>query len=140
MPKPRKTTNKTRLRKSYEAALGISLRGKRRSASVYPVPLPEAVLARIHRLRVPAEELTWRCNPKVFGFRSTCEVTPLKGFLGQRQALKTIKMGISMRGSGYNLFLCGLAGTESAAELIEQIRKFRLPWEPPPRPRVRAEL
>ncbi len=100
-----------------------------------PLPLRATrakVSQRVRRLRVPVEQLTWSCDPQLFDFRNTKEVRPLRGMLGQRQALKTLSLGLAMHGHGYNLFICGLSSTESIAELVDHIARERLEWERPP--------
>lgn len=52
--------------------------------------------------------------------------------LGQKQALRSFKMGLSVPSPGYNLFLCGLNGTESLAVIERFIRGLRLPSPPVP--------
>ena len=137
MPKSSKKSKRARPRKPspkkrYEVIPRVSVRAGPRARSGYPAPVPHPVVARINRLRVPVAQLTWTCPPDVFDFRTTREVPPLKGILGQRQALKTLRMALSMTGPGYNLFVCGLGGVDSSLERVEHIRKLRLPWTPPP--------
>lgn len=137
MPKSSKKSKRARprkpsLKKRYEVIPRVSVRAGPRARSGYPAPVPHPVVARINRLRVPVAQLTWTCPPDAFDFRTTREVPPLKGILGQRQALKTLRMALSMTGPGYNLFVCGLGGVDSSLELVEHIRKLRLPWTPPP--------
>ncbi len=98
----------------------------------YPGSIPRQLAARLNRLRLRPEELAWRCSPKVFDFRNTREVSPLRGFFGQEQALKSLRTGLAMAGPGYNLYVCGLAGAESTAELVDYIRRQRGGTTPPP--------
>src|SRR5437867_183163 len=53
-----------------------------------------AVARRIRRLGVPPQELVWKCDASVFSFQSTKEVPPLKRMLGQKQALRSLRMGL----------------------------------------------
>ena len=91
-------------KKRYEVIPRVSVRAGTRAKSGYPAPVAKPVAARINRLRIPVDQLTWKCNSDAFDFRTTREVRPLRGLLGQRQALKTLRMALSMSGSGYNLF------------------------------------
>lgn len=84
------------------------------------------------RLRLPATKLSWKCDPRQFPFRSTREVTPLKGLLGQERALSSLRLGLSVQGAGYNLFVCGLNGAESLGDIEAFIRGLRLPSSPTP--------
>ena len=132
MTKKTKKTKKSHVRKKFESLPAGTRRGLRKAVVGYPGPVAPPVLARLSRLRVPANQLTWSCSPKVFDFRTTRELTSLRGIVGQRQALKALKLGLSMEGPGYNLFICGLSGVEAAEQLAEYIRRLSLPWTPPP--------
>jgi lon-related putative ATP-dependent protease len=62
-----------------------------------------------HRLK--AEELRARCDPATLPFRSTAELMPLPGLMGQERALDATSFGIGMKKGGYNLFVLGLPAT-----------------------------
>jgi lon-related putative ATP-dependent protease len=62
-----------------------------------------------HRLK--AEQLGAPCDPAAFAFRSTAELTPLDGLIGQERALEATAFGIGMPTAGYNLFVLGLPAT-----------------------------
>ncbi len=128
MPK----STKSRARKKFDSRPTGVRRGQRTAFGSYPNPVSAPVLARLRRLRVPASQLTWRCNTSIFDFKTTREVPALKGILGQRQAVKTLKMGLSMDGPGYNLFICGLSGGEAVRDLSDYIQRLKIPWAPPP--------
>jgi predicted ATP-dependent protease len=81
---------------------------------------------RIERLKVPTNRLVWRCDPREFSFASTREVAPLEGMFGHAQALRSLKLGLSVSSNGYNLFLCGLNGAESLDVVERHIRSLRL--------------
>jgi predicted ATP-dependent protease len=58
-----------------------------------------------------AEELRATCDPATLPFRSTAELTPLEGLIGQERALDATTFGIGMKRGGYNLFVLGLPAT-----------------------------
>ncbi|MBI2875852.1 MAG: AAA family ATPase, partial [Candidatus Tectomicrobia bacterium] len=62
-------------------------------------------------LEIPVEQLRWRCNPEGFRFRTTVEISPLSGFIGQERAIRAIEFGLGMDSSGYNIYVAGLTGT-----------------------------
>src|SRR6266508_3435374 len=67
-----------------------------------------------HRLqccRLRAEDLRWRCDPSVLRFRSTAELRPGSKLIGQKKALRALRLGVHIGSPGYNLFVCGLTGT-----------------------------
>jgi len=57
------------------------------------------------------EELRAPCDPAGFSFRSTAELTPFEGLIGQERAVEATAFGIGMRHRGYNLFVLGPAAT-----------------------------
>ena len=74
------------------------------------------------RCRLEPADLRWRCDPAVFDIRSTREVAARPGGIGQRKALARLKMGLSLDGPGYNLFLCGLSGPRKSQEVLDLVR------------------
>lgn len=56
-------------------------------------------------------QLRWKCDSSVFKVESTDELDPIEGIIGQERALKALKLGVSIRKPGYNIFITGLAGT-----------------------------
>src|SRR5258708_13312402 len=66
--------------------------------------------ARAH-LELPLAKLRWRCEPSRIPFETTAQTEPREGFIGQERALRALKMGVELSAPGYNVFVCGLAGT-----------------------------
>ena len=60
---------------------------------------------------VPFEKLRWKCDLSSFNIKTTDDLEPCKKILGQKRALKAIKLGLDMEFLGYNLFITGGAGT-----------------------------
>jgi lon-related putative ATP-dependent protease len=74
---------------------------------------------------LPSEKLRWRCEPSTIPFATTAEAEPVKELLGQERAFRALKMGVELNAPGYNIFVCGLAGTSrggTITHLIDQIR------------------
>ncbi|HXD99850.1 MAG TPA: ATP-binding protein [Candidatus Acidoferrum sp.] len=61
--------------------------------------------------RLKAEELRATCDPATLPFRSTAELEPLPGLIGQQRALDATTFGIEMKSGGYNLFVLGAPAT-----------------------------
>jgi lon-related putative ATP-dependent protease len=61
--------------------------------------------------RLKADELRATCDPATLPFRSTAELEPLEGLIGQQRALEATTFGIGMKPAGYNLFVLGPAAT-----------------------------
>src|SRR5271165_1236363 len=73
---------------------------------------------------LPPERLRWRCDPASIPFATTAEAEPVKELLGQERAFRALKMGVELNAPGFNIFVCGLAGTSrggTITHLIDQI-------------------
>ncbi len=57
------------------------------------------------------EQLRSCCNPESFQFRTTHDLPDLGEMVGQERALAALRFGVSMPGSGYNLYVLGPAGS-----------------------------
>lgn len=63
------------------------------------------------RLRLTPEDLRRRCDPATLGFRTTAEVAPEYGAVGQERALRSLDFAVGVSQLGYNVFATGPAGT-----------------------------
>jgi lon-related putative ATP-dependent protease len=54
-----------------------------------------------------AAELRRVVNPSSLGFKTTEELTPITGLIGQERALKAIQFGTSIKSHDYNMFVLG---------------------------------
>ncbi|MGQ9572516.1 MAG: Lon protease family protein [Dehalococcoidia bacterium] len=75
------------------------------------------------RYRVPVERLRWQCDPAIFRFQCTDELTPLEEFIGQDRALSSLEFGLALDRSGYNIFVTGLTGTGKASAIKSYVEK-----------------
>ncbi|KXB98028.1 MAG: hypothetical protein AA908_01065 [Chlorobi bacterium NICIL-2] len=57
------------------------------------------------------EQLRWRCDERIFDFRTTKELVPLRGIVGQQRAIEAIELGAAIESRGYNIFVMSLLGT-----------------------------
>jgi len=60
---------------------------------------------------VPVEKLRWRCDPESLPFETTQAIQACEEIIGQERAQEAIRLGLSIHGIGYNIFVTGLAGT-----------------------------
>src|SRR6202140_5419049 len=60
---------------------------------------------------LPPEKLRWRCDPATIPFETTADAEPVTDLVGQERAFRALKMGVELSAPGYNIFVCGLAGT-----------------------------
>ena len=73
---------------------------------------------------LPPAQLRWRCEPSRIPFETTAQAELREGFIGQERALRALKMGVELSAPGYNVFVCGLAGTSrggTIARMIEEV-------------------
>ncbi len=74
-------------------------------------------------------DLKWKCDVGCFDFESTDSLTPIEGIVGQDRAMKALKMGVNMKGPGYNIFITGLSGTGKLTT-IKKVLEEILPHKP----------
>src|SRR5215470_999963 len=79
----------------------------------------------------PAElvptKLRWMCELSRIPFETTAQADPREGFIGQERALRALKMGVELSAPGYNVFVCGLAGTSRGGTLAHMIEELHPP-------------
>ncbi|MBN2224388.1 MAG: AAA family ATPase [Deltaproteobacteria bacterium] len=81
--------------------------------------------------KVPVQRLRWRCDPALFPFKTTEEIEPLEGILGQDRALTALKTGLEIESPGYNIFVSGLTGTGRTTTIKTTLEKFLKPGPAP---------
>lgn len=69
------------------------------------------------------ENLRWKCNPDIFEFKTTDELEPIEGILGQERALQALRIGVELRSPGYNIYIAGLSGTGKATTVKKILEK-----------------
>jgi predicted ATP-dependent protease len=82
----------------------------------------------IKKYEVPVDKLRWECDPKMFDFKCTSDLAPLREFIGQDRATRAVEFGINMANSGYNIYVAGLTGTGKTSMVkayIERVIKER---------------
>jgi len=80
------------------------------------------------KYEVPFEKLRWECDPKIFKFKCTKDLAPLREFVGQKRATRAVEFGINMADAGYNIYVAGLTGTGKTSMVktyIERVIKDR---------------
>jgi predicted ATP-dependent protease len=71
--------------------------------------------------------LRWRCELSRIPFETTAQAELREGFIGQERALRALKMGAELSAPGYNLFVCGLAGTSRGGTIARMIEELHPP-------------
>jgi ATP-dependent Lon protease len=67
------------------------------------------------------DKLRWRCELARVPFETTAQAQKREGFVGQERALRALKMGVELSAPGYNVFVCGLAGTSRGGTIAQMI-------------------
>src|ERR1700687_3750971 len=62
-------------------------------------------------MELPVAKLRWRCELSRIPFETIAQAELREGFIGQERALRALKMGAELSAPGYNVFVCGLAGS-----------------------------
>jgi predicted ATP-dependent protease len=86
--------------------------------TIKPAPKP---------IELPASKLRWRCELSRIPFETTAQAELREGFIGQERALRALKMGAELSAPGYNVFVCGLAGTSRGGTIARMIEELHPP-------------
>ena len=70
---------------------------------------------------LPPEKLRWRCDPATIPFETTADAELVTDLVGQERAFRALKMGVELSAPGYNIFVCGLAGTSRGGTITHVI-------------------
>ena len=57
------------------------------------------------------EQLRNGCNLEKAEFKTTAELEPLQGIIGQERADESIRFGLNTKNKGYNIYVSGVSGT-----------------------------
>jgi len=82
---------------------------------------PDPALA---QLQVPVEALRWSCPPEAYSFKTTAEVDPVTGIVGQPDAVASLRFGLEIEAPGQNVFVRGLAGTGRMTLVRRQLEEL----------------
>ena len=77
----------------------------------------------LQRLRVPNQRLRCDCDLRALKFRTTRDLEPLEGTVGQDRAVSAIDFGLSIEADGFNVFVSGPPGTGRSTELRAQVAR-----------------
>src|SRR2546429_111116 len=78
-------------------------------------------------MELPVAKLRWRCELSRIPFETTAQAELREGFIGQERALRALKMGAELSAPGYNVFVCGLAGTSRGGTIARMIEELHPP-------------
>jgi lon-related putative ATP-dependent protease len=85
-----------------------------------------------HRYRLSAKDLTHTLPRDWLPFpRTTAELKPFKGIIGQNRAMRAIEIGLKIPTRGFNIFAAGEAGSGKTSTLVRLLTS-RAAGEPTP--------
>jgi lon-related putative ATP-dependent protease len=77
-----------------------------------------------HKNRLPPAKLRRTCDPKLFTFKTTAELKPFDGLIGQERALEALDLGARIDKPGFNVFVLGERGTARHGTVRGLIDKY----------------
>ena len=81
--------------------------------------------------RLPAAALRRHCDPAALGFRTTEELEPFEGLIGQDRALEAIDLGARIDKAGFNLFVLGARGSARHYTVGTLVERYAAALPPP---------
>jgi len=81
-------------------------------------------MVNIEKYKVPIEKLRKICKLEDLPFKTTEEIQPIEGIIGQERAAKSIEFGLKIKKDGYNIFVTGISGTGKTTSVESAVRKI----------------
>ena len=78
----------------------------------------------LRSLRVPVKQLRRECDLRKLKFKTTAELTPLHGTVGQERAVSALDFGLSIESEGFNVYVSGQPGSGRSTELLAQLTRI----------------
>jgi len=74
-------------------------------------------------IELKPEALRRICDPSIFDFECTSEISPLEETIGQDRALRAIEFGVGIKSHGYNIYALGPIGTGKTTFIKQFLRE-----------------
>jgi lon-related putative ATP-dependent protease len=81
---------------------------------------------------LPAGELRRTVDPSSLGFKTTSELDPILGLIGQERALKAIQFGANIKSHDFNVFVLGPAASGKSTAVKQYLERKAKEASPPP--------
>jgi lon-related putative ATP-dependent protease len=78
-----------------------------------------------------ADQARWRCDLSRFGFETTDDLNACRVFIGQERALSSLKLGLGVRETGYNIFVSGEVGVGRTTAVRRLLKGLEKEGKPP---------
>lgn len=85
-----------------------------------------------NHLALTADQVRRRVDPQSLPFRTTADLEPLSGTIGQPRAVDAIEFGMDIDVPGYNLFVVGAPGSGRESTINSFLEAFSPDQETPP--------
>ncbi len=82
-------------------------------------------------LEVPSKALRKECDPATLRFKTTNDLVPMPGTIGQDRAEKALDFGLNFKVDGFNLYAAGPVGVGRAKTIMRHIEKVAAQEEAP---------
>ncbi|MDH5640797.1 MAG: AAA family ATPase [Nitrospira sp.] len=76
------------------------------------------------KFKVPLSMLTPIIDPEQLGLKDTSELEPLTEIIGQERAVEALEFGLSMKSSGFNLYVSGPVGTGKGTLVRQMVARL----------------
>ncbi len=76
--------------------------------------------------KLEPDELYKKCDPNMFAFNTTEDISGIPGTIGQEKALKALDFGLSMDSTGFNIFALGESGTGKMTTIMTTLKEKAL--------------
>jgi lon-related putative ATP-dependent protease len=86
----------------------------------------------MEHLALKPDQLRRQVNPDELPFRTTADLTPLTGTIGQPRAVDAIEFGMDIDVPGYNLYVAGAPGSGRESTIQDFLRQFAPDRDTPP--------
>ena len=77
---------------------------------------------------LPPEKLRKEIDPKIMRCKTTDEIPPLEGIIGQERAVRALRFGLDIKERGFNIYVAGYPGTgrmTAVRDFLEEIAKSK---------------
>jgi lon-related putative ATP-dependent protease len=82
-------------------------------------------------LRVPVKRLRRTQDARALKFKTTADLKPLNGTVGQDRGVRALEFGLSIEAAGFNVFVSGPPGTGRSTEVQAQLARIASTRTPP---------